>query len=176
MDCSHEAPLSMGFSRQECWSGLPCPPPGDLPDPGIKPESLTSPALAGRYFSARATWEAQQVVWRILLLIQKMQEKWVWSQGQKDFPEAGNGNPLQYSCLENPIDRVAWWATVHGVAKSYTQLSIHANTVVFFCSYTVHWLCPLGLLFIFINMFVSFSRLNFLWASFVSFGYLEHKS
>ena len=35
----------------------------------------------------------------------------------------GNGNPLQYSCLENPIDRGAWWATVHGVAKSRTQLS-----------------------------------------------------
>ena len=35
----------------------------------------------------------------------------------------GNGNPLQYSCLENPIDRAAWWATVHGVAKSQTRLS-----------------------------------------------------
>ena len=39
------APLSLGFSRQEYWSGLPCPPPGDLPDPGIKPASLVSPAL-----------------------------------------------------------------------------------------------------------------------------------
>ena len=37
---AHQAPLSMGFSRQEYWSGLPCPPPGDLPDPGIKPESF----------------------------------------------------------------------------------------------------------------------------------------
>jgi len=36
----------MGFSRQEYWSGLPCPPPGELPDPGIKPMSLTPPALA----------------------------------------------------------------------------------------------------------------------------------
>ena len=35
----------------------------------------------------------------------------------------GNGNPLQYSCLENPMDRGAWWATVHGVAKSWTRLS-----------------------------------------------------
>ena len=40
-----QAPLSMGFSRQEYWSGLPCLPPGDLPNPGIKPESLMSPAL-----------------------------------------------------------------------------------------------------------------------------------
>ena len=38
-------------------------------------------------------------------------------------PREGNGNPLQYSCLENPMDRGAWWATVHGVAKSQTRLS-----------------------------------------------------
>ena len=44
---ARQAPLPMGFSRQEYWSGLPCPPPGDPPDPGIKPESLRSPALAG---------------------------------------------------------------------------------------------------------------------------------
>ena len=48
----------MGFSRQEYWSGLPCPPPGDLPNPGIEPVSLTSPALAGRFFTTSATWEA----------------------------------------------------------------------------------------------------------------------
>ena len=47
MDCSLPAPLSMGFSRQEYWSGLPCPPPGDHPDPGIEPASLISLALAG---------------------------------------------------------------------------------------------------------------------------------
>ena len=46
-----QAPLSRGFSRQEYWSGLPCPPPGDLPHPGIKPVSLMSPALAGRFFT-----------------------------------------------------------------------------------------------------------------------------
>ena len=39
------------------------------------------------------------------------------------FPGEGNGNPLQYSCLENPIDGGAWWATVQGVAKSWTRLS-----------------------------------------------------
>ena len=44
-----QAPLSMGFSRQKYWSGLPFPPPGDLPDPGIEPVSLTSPALAGGF-------------------------------------------------------------------------------------------------------------------------------
>ena len=55
---AHQIPLSMGFSRQEYWSGLPCPPPGVLPDPGIKPTSLMSPALAGGFFTTRAVWEA----------------------------------------------------------------------------------------------------------------------
>ena len=45
-----QAPLSVGFSREENWSGLPCPPPGDLPNPGIKLVSLISPALTGRFF------------------------------------------------------------------------------------------------------------------------------
>ena len=53
-----QALLSMGFSRQEYWSGLPCPALGDLPNPGIKPLSLTSPALAGGFFTTSATWEA----------------------------------------------------------------------------------------------------------------------
>ena len=44
---AHQAPLSMGFSRQEYRSGLPCPPPGDFPDPGIEPVYLKSLALAG---------------------------------------------------------------------------------------------------------------------------------
>ena len=48
---AHQAPLSMGFSKQEYWSALPCPPPGDLPNPGIKPVSRMSPALAGRFFT-----------------------------------------------------------------------------------------------------------------------------
>ena len=52
-----QALLSIGFFRQEYWSGLPCPPPGDLPNPGIK-RSLTSPALSGRFFTTSATWEA----------------------------------------------------------------------------------------------------------------------
>ena len=54
---AHQAPLSMGFSRQEYWSWLPCPSPGDLPDPGIEPTSLASPALAGGFFTTSVTWE-----------------------------------------------------------------------------------------------------------------------
>ena len=53
-----QAPLSMGFPRQEYRSGLSCPPPGDLPDPGIKPMSHASSALAGGFFTTSITWEA----------------------------------------------------------------------------------------------------------------------
>ena len=59
---AHQAPLSMGFSRQECWSELPYPSLGALPDPGIESLSLTSPALAGGwaggFFTTSTTWEA----------------------------------------------------------------------------------------------------------------------
>ena len=51
-----QTPLSKGFSRQEYWSGLPCLPPGDLPDPGIKP-SFDVSYIAGEFFTAIATWD-----------------------------------------------------------------------------------------------------------------------
>ena len=54
-----QAPLSMGFSRQEYCSGLPCPPPGDLPDPGNKPTCLLSSALAGGSSTTTTAWEAK---------------------------------------------------------------------------------------------------------------------
>ena len=54
----YQAPLPTGFSRQEYWSGLPHTPPEDLPDPEIKPESLTSPALASGFFTTSTTWRA----------------------------------------------------------------------------------------------------------------------
>ena len=53
-----QAPLSLGFSRQEYWNGLPCPSPGHLPNPGIESTALRSPALGGRFFTTNATWEA----------------------------------------------------------------------------------------------------------------------
>ena len=59
MDCSPPGfSLSMGFSRQEYWSGLSCPPLGDLPNSGIDPMSVTFPALADRFFTTSVTWEA----------------------------------------------------------------------------------------------------------------------
>ena len=54
-----QAPLSMGFFRQEYWSVFPCPSPGDLLHSGIQPTSLMSPKLSGRYFTSGTTWEAQ---------------------------------------------------------------------------------------------------------------------
>ena len=65
---AHQAPLSMGFTRQEYWSGLPCPPPGNLPDPGIEPTSFMSPALAGGLFTASATWEAHIKTKQVLIV------------------------------------------------------------------------------------------------------------
>ena len=59
---ARQAPLSMGFSRQEYWSGLPCSPPGDLPDPGIEPVSLTSSTLADEFITTRASWGAPLVL------------------------------------------------------------------------------------------------------------------
>ena len=56
---AHQAPLSVGFSRQEYWSGLPFPSPGHLPDPGIKPTSLKSPALAVGFFTTSTICEAR---------------------------------------------------------------------------------------------------------------------
>ena len=63
-----QSPLSLGFSRQECWSGLPCPLLGDLPNPGIGPTSFTSPALAGNFFTTSATFDCvhHKKLWKIL--------------------------------------------------------------------------------------------------------------
>ena len=59
---AHQAPLSTGFSRQEYWNGLPFLPPRDLPNPGVEPESLTSPALASRVFTTSTTDPESQIV------------------------------------------------------------------------------------------------------------------
>ena len=58
----HQAPLSMGFFRQKYWSGLPCPSPGDLPDSGIEPTSLSSPALAGGFFTTSTPWNPKTLI------------------------------------------------------------------------------------------------------------------
>ena len=210
-----QAHLSIGFSRQESWSGLPCPPPGDLPDPGIELTSLTSPAVnqkqmmsewgiqtggvrsLGNYnigigqLSELRGWRTMNASSSSLSVSRPFQRKWQLSWALKrwkgclrlrdygkgsrreNIPEAredevnwksvrsaglprwlgsrfhlqrrrcrfdpwvrkipggGNGSPVQCSCLENPLDRRAWQATVHAVAKSRTRLqwlSTHAQT------------------------------------------------
>ena len=66
---AQQAPLSIGFSWQEWWSGLPFPPPGELPNPRIEPVSFKSPALAGRQFTTNATWEAHKNLRAFFFLI-----------------------------------------------------------------------------------------------------------
>ena len=177
---AHQAPLSLGFSRQECWNGLPFPSPGDLPNPGIKPTSLMSPASAGIVFITSTTWEAQRYIGvcvylfkLVFLFLQINTQKWdywiIWSflifwevfilfsivtasiyiptNSARGFPflqiftntcfllfikkkkknpdryevisailwfgfalpyGEGNGTPLQYFYLENPMDGGAW--------------------------------------------------------------------
>ena len=73
MDCSPPAPLSMGFSRQEYWSGLPCPSPRDLPDPGIEPMSPVAPALQADSLPL-GHWESLNYQGRAM-------QMWSWSQG-----------------------------------------------------------------------------------------------
>ena len=68
---ARQAPLSMGFSRQEYLSLLPCPLPGDLPNTGFEPESLTPPALAGRVFTTSTTWLTKNYV-RCFLSVQRI--------------------------------------------------------------------------------------------------------
>ena len=58
---ARQTPLFMGFSKQEYWSGLPCPPLGDLPDLEIELASLMPPALAGGFFTTSATWEGSYI-------------------------------------------------------------------------------------------------------------------
>ena len=65
---ARQAPLSMGFSRQEYWSGLLCPPPGDLPNPRIELASLMSPILAGGFFTISTTWETPNILLYNILL------------------------------------------------------------------------------------------------------------
>ena len=68
---THQVPLSMGFSRQEYWSGLPCPSPGDLPNAGTEPTFLVPPALAGGFFITSATWTINGRKWPFIQPVNK---------------------------------------------------------------------------------------------------------
>ena len=129
----HQGPLSMGFPRQEYWSELPCPLPGDLSDPGIEPRSLATPALAGRFIHHWAMWEAHE--WYYIGI-----QCQSFACGYSVFPEERNGNPFQYSYLENSMDKEACRAAVHGVAKSWTRLSNQHQHIQFSQHRLMMWL------------------------------------
>ena len=88
----------MGFSRLEYWSGLPCPPPGDRPNPEIKPTSLMPPASTGGFFTTSATWETH-----------------------KSAAAAAAAKLLQ-SCLIlcDPMDRSPPGFSIHGILQART--------------------------------------------------------
>ena len=87
-------------------------------------KSLVSHPLAGRgRFAVIYSVIGASLGTQMVKNLPAMQEAWVWFPGWGRCPGEGNGNPLRYSCLENPMHRGAWRATVHGVAKSWTQVS-----------------------------------------------------
>ena len=93
---AHQAPLSMEILRQESWSGLPFPSPGDLPEPGTEPASLAYPSVAGRLFTSSTTWEAQVQCRRRAL------DRWIF--------------PRWIGITWGP-----WGPWVQGVTKSHTR-------------------------------------------------------
>ena len=93
------APLSMGFSRQEYWSELPCPSPEDLPNPGIEPMSLMSPALAGGFFTTEPHGKSIREVG-----IHQIKETGTLNYSN-DFQFA-SAHCMLKECAENPITRL----------------------------------------------------------------------
>ena len=114
--------LSMGFSKQEYRSGLPCPPPGDLPNPGTKHISLTSPHW--QVGSLPLEPPGKPLVAQMVKNLPAMQETWVWSLGWENPLEKGmaTGSSIlawRITLTEEP----GRLHTVHEVTKSQTQLS-----------------------------------------------------
>ena len=184
---AYQAPPPTGLSRQEYWSGVPFPSPGDLSNPGIEPRfpTLQADALLSKppgkpcskprgyrdeqnpitqkngegklqgKVGERGSPEAESRAWKtevtVAVKMLKHTDKTSRAKNQRDpkgfpcssvgkesacsagdpglipglgrSPGEGNGNPLQYPCLENLMDRGAWWAAVHGVTKRWARLS-----------------------------------------------------
>ena len=131
---AHQSSLSLEFSRQQYWTGLPCPPPVDLPDPRTEPVSLKSPALAGGWIpektksTFRQNWVAGNRAVRATKWL-SVKESACWCRRHRFDPWVGKisqrrkWQPTPYSCLENPMDWGAWQAAVHGVTESQIWLS-----------------------------------------------------
>ena len=130
---AHQAPLSMGFSRQEYWSGLPCPSPGDLPDPGIEPEFPTSSALAGRSLTPSTTWVSHLFFFRER---NKVKQKEFWTfywQGAPIFlcplrnDLIGTSLEVQWLRLHLPIQE-AWVPSLVMISRSHMPHSQKSKT------------------------------------------------
>ena len=101
-------------------------PSEDILGEGSRSLGFSSPCLILSLFEismSSLSLPSNLVVAQMVKNLPVIHETQVHSLGQEDSPGGGNGNPLQYSCLENSMDRGAWRATVHGVPKSQTQLS-----------------------------------------------------
>ena len=127
-----QGPLSRGILQARVLEWVACPPPGDLPNPGIQLglphcrwilDQLSHQENQRRGF--KSVWDSSQV--EIVIKNPPANARDTRDVGSVPrsgrSPVAGHGNPLQYSCLENPMDRGAWWATVHRVTKRQTWLS-----------------------------------------------------
>ena len=138
-----QAPLSMKFSRQEYWSGLPFPTPGDLPNPGIEPRSPTLqadylPSLELNAEKAMAP-HSSTLAWRIpwteepgrlqSMGSRRVGHNWATSLSLFTFMHwRRKWQPTPVFCLENPRDGGAWWAAVYGVAQSRTRLKQRSSS------------------------------------------------
>ena len=98
--------LSMGFSRQEYWSGFPGPPPGDLPDSGFEPVLLTSPALAGEFFTTRATCE---ILWKLSWAIKALFLKYKYGMEQTLLSKIGK--KIMWVVTWSDILLLTWYIT-----------------------------------------------------------------
>ena len=134
MDCSPTRLLCpRDFPGKNTGVGCYFLAPGNFPDPGIKSTSLSSPALAGdslplRHHQMRSYIHARDS--QVALVVKNLPANTSAEElrvaglipGSGRVPGEGNGSPLQFSCLGNPMDKGAWQARVHGVTKSQTQL------------------------------------------------------
>ena len=107
----------MGLSGQEYWSGLSFPTSGDLPDPGIKPSPLASPALAGRFFTTSTTWEAQSPTYSATIQQAEQAPLPSWK-----FQRQGHVSPLPFEILAKTF--LADRGSAHEEASSGSVLDI----------------------------------------------------
>ena len=130
-----QAPLSMGFPRQEYWSRLPCPLPGNLPDPGIKLESFKSPILTDRFFTTSTTRKPtplflpgeshkQRAWWTLFHRFAKSQ---TWLKWLSMHPQSVQFSSVAQSCptLCDPMDCSTPGLPVHHQLPEFTQTHVH---------------------------------------------------